>query len=216
MESWKFSTWQFFLHIYNMWYMWQIWGLHLLLQKTGKTIIKYLKKRGISGDDLRREMWVHDEATTPKANRKKKGKGYDISFALGHVQPQVVWVLSLILLLLKTWWHFKCYSIVVIPKLNLSYFISQIQPWWENSTKSGVSVEKELVWMHPINKKVVLNTWYVYVIFNQKPKGNELFTNKVLMQKVSSNIQSSSNILNTLSVDEFTKYLHNQKSREWN
>ena len=61
-----------------------------LLQKTGKTIIKYLKKRGISGDDLRREMWVHDEATTPKANRKKKGKGYDISFALGHVQPQVV------------------------------------------------------------------------------------------------------------------------------
>ena len=62
----------------------------LLLQKTGKTIIKYLKKRGISGDDLRREMWVHDEATTPKANRKKKGKGYDISFALGHVQPQVM------------------------------------------------------------------------------------------------------------------------------
>ena len=61
-----------------------------LSQKTGKTIIKYLKKRGISGDDLRREMWVHDEATTPKANRKKKGKGYDISFALGHVQPQVV------------------------------------------------------------------------------------------------------------------------------
>ena len=48
-------------------------------QKTGKTIVKYLKKRGISGDDLRREMWVHDEAETPKANRKKKGKGYDIS-----------------------------------------------------------------------------------------------------------------------------------------
>ena len=63
---------------------------NLVLQKTGKTIIKYLKKRGISGDDLRREMWVHDEATTPKANRKKKGKGYDISFALGHVQPQVM------------------------------------------------------------------------------------------------------------------------------
>ena len=48
-------------------------------QKTGKTVVKYLKKRGISGDDLRREMWVHDEAETPKANRKKKGKGYDIS-----------------------------------------------------------------------------------------------------------------------------------------
>ena len=51
----------------------------LVDQKTGKTIVKYLKKRGISGDDLRREMWVHDEAETPKANRKKKGKGYDIS-----------------------------------------------------------------------------------------------------------------------------------------
>jgi hypothetical protein len=49
-----------------------------------------LKKRGISGDDLRREMWVHDEAETPKANRKKKGKGYDISFAMGNVQPKVV------------------------------------------------------------------------------------------------------------------------------
>ena len=59
-------------------------------QTTGKTIIKYIKKRGISGDDLRREMWVHDEAETPKANRKKKGKGYDISFALGQVQPNVV------------------------------------------------------------------------------------------------------------------------------
>ena len=42
-------------------------------------MVKYLKKRGIGGDDLRREMWVHDEAETPKANRKKKGKGYDIS-----------------------------------------------------------------------------------------------------------------------------------------
>ena len=54
---------------------------HLIIvdQKTGKTVVKYLKKRGISGDDLRREMWVHDEAETPKANRKKKGKGYDIS-----------------------------------------------------------------------------------------------------------------------------------------
>ena len=50
------------------------------VQKTGKTVVKYLKKRGISGDDLRREMWVHDEAETPKANRKKKGKGYDISW----------------------------------------------------------------------------------------------------------------------------------------
>ena len=61
----------------------------IALQKTGKTVVKYLKKRGISGDDLRREMWVHDEAETPKANRKKKGKGYDISFALGDVQPKV-------------------------------------------------------------------------------------------------------------------------------
>lgn len=66
------------------------------VKKTGKTVLKYLQKRGISGDDLRymsftqiswlgleaycrREMWVHDEAETPKAGRKKKGKGYDIS-----------------------------------------------------------------------------------------------------------------------------------------
>ena len=33
-ESWKFSTWQFFLHIYNLWYLWQIWGLNP--SKSGK------------------------------------------------------------------------------------------------------------------------------------------------------------------------------------
>jgi len=33
----------------------------------------------MTGDDLRREMWVHDEAATPKPARKKKGKGYDVS-----------------------------------------------------------------------------------------------------------------------------------------
>ena len=48
-------------------------------QKTGKTIIRYLKKRKMTGDDLRREMWVHDEAETPKAARKKKGLGYDVA-----------------------------------------------------------------------------------------------------------------------------------------
>ena len=32
-------------------------------KKTGKTIIKYLRKRDISGDDLRREFWVHEEAS---------------------------------------------------------------------------------------------------------------------------------------------------------
>ena len=49
-------------------------------QKTGKTVIKYLKKRKMTGDDLRREMWVHDEAATPKAKKgKKKAKGYDVS-----------------------------------------------------------------------------------------------------------------------------------------
>ena len=84
LSNWKVRTVP--LSIYSL----SVPQYHSLLQKTGKTIIKYLKKRGISGDDPRREMWVHDEATTPKANRKKKGKGYDISFALGHVQPQVV------------------------------------------------------------------------------------------------------------------------------
>ena len=52
----------------------------LFLQKTGKTIIKYLKKRKLTGDDLRREMWVHDVAETPKKGKKKKaGKGYDVA-----------------------------------------------------------------------------------------------------------------------------------------
>ena len=46
-------------------------------KKTGRTIIKYLRKRDISGDDLRRELWVHEEASTPK-KKKKTGKGYDI------------------------------------------------------------------------------------------------------------------------------------------
>ncbi|CAB4069140.1 TRPV6 [Lepeophtheirus salmonis] len=50
-------------------------------KKTGKTIIKYLKKRKMTGDDLRREMWVHDVAETPKAKRKK-GLGYDLSTTL--------------------------------------------------------------------------------------------------------------------------------------
>jgi hypothetical protein len=38
-----------------------------------------LKKRKMTGDDLRREMWVHDEAATPKGGKKKKAKGYDVS-----------------------------------------------------------------------------------------------------------------------------------------
>ena len=46
-------------------------------KKTGRTIIKYLRKRDISGDDLRRELWVHEEASTPK-KKKKTGKGYNI------------------------------------------------------------------------------------------------------------------------------------------
>ena len=33
------------------------------------------------GDDLRREMWVTDEAETPK-KKKKKGTGYDMTMAL--------------------------------------------------------------------------------------------------------------------------------------
>ena len=47
-------------------------------KKTGRTIIKYLRKRDISGDDLRRELWVHEEASTPK-KKKKTGRGYDIN-----------------------------------------------------------------------------------------------------------------------------------------
>ncbi len=40
------------------------------------TINKFIflfRKRDISGDDLRREFWVHEEATTPK-KKKKTGK----------------------------------------------------------------------------------------------------------------------------------------------
>ena len=53
-------------------------------KKTGRTIIKYLRKRDISGDDLRRELWVHEEASTPK-KKKKTGRGYDINLS----QPKV-------------------------------------------------------------------------------------------------------------------------------
>ena len=56
-------------------------------KKTGRTLIKYLRcssknlksaqlsnrKRDISGDDLRREFWVHEEASSPK-KKKKAGK----------------------------------------------------------------------------------------------------------------------------------------------
>ena len=58
---------------------WSFQSAVILFQKTGKTIIKYLKKRKMTGDDLRREMWVHDVAETPKKGKKKKGKGYDVS-----------------------------------------------------------------------------------------------------------------------------------------
>ena len=47
-------------------------------KKTGKRVNRYLRKRKITGDDLRREMWINDEAETPKAARKKKGMGYDM------------------------------------------------------------------------------------------------------------------------------------------
>jgi len=58
-------------------------------KKTGKTVIKYLKKRKMTGDDLRREMWVHDEAATPKAKKgKKKAKGYDVSTLAGQTDDQ--------------------------------------------------------------------------------------------------------------------------------
>ena len=54
-------------------------SFYFLLQKVGKTVIRYLKKRKMTGDDLRREMWVHDEAATPTKGKKKKAKGYDVS-----------------------------------------------------------------------------------------------------------------------------------------
>ena len=67
-------------------------------KKTGRTIIKYLRcqpfigyqcvlilrKRDISGDDLRREFWVHEEANSPK-KKKKEGRGYDVKLD----QPKV-------------------------------------------------------------------------------------------------------------------------------
>ena len=55
-------------------------------KKTGRTIIKYLRKRDISGDDLRREFWVHEEASTPK-KKKKTGRGYDIKLNQPKVPP---------------------------------------------------------------------------------------------------------------------------------
>ena len=43
-----------------------------------------LRKRDISGDDLRREFWVHEEANSPK-KKKKEGRGYDVKLD----QPKV-------------------------------------------------------------------------------------------------------------------------------
>ena len=42
------------------------------------------RKRDISGDDLRREFWVHEEANSPK-KKKKEGRGYDVKLD----QPKV-------------------------------------------------------------------------------------------------------------------------------
>ena len=44
-----------------------------------------MRKRDISGDDLRREFWVHEEANTPK-KKKKEGRGYDVKLD----QPKVI------------------------------------------------------------------------------------------------------------------------------
>ena len=30
-ESWNLPTWQFLLHKYNLWYLWQIWALNLVI-----------------------------------------------------------------------------------------------------------------------------------------------------------------------------------------
>jgi len=55
-------------------------------KKTGRTLIKYLRKRDISGDDLRREFWVHEEASSPK-KKKKAGRGYDVKLNQPKVPP---------------------------------------------------------------------------------------------------------------------------------
>ena len=41
MESWNFSTWQFFLHEYNSWYLWQIWALSQCYSNFKAWIWKY-------------------------------------------------------------------------------------------------------------------------------------------------------------------------------
>ena len=44
---------------------------------------KYLnRKRDISGDDLRREFWVHEEASSPK---KKKKAGRRVFVMIGSI-----------------------------------------------------------------------------------------------------------------------------------
>ena len=43
-----------------------------------------VRKRDISGDDLRREFWIHEEANSPK-KKKKEGRGYDVKLD----QPKV-------------------------------------------------------------------------------------------------------------------------------
>ena len=61
---------------------------HQILEvPAGQLLDKYVlivRKRDISGDDLRREFWIHEEANSPK-KKKKEGRGYDVKLD----QPKV-------------------------------------------------------------------------------------------------------------------------------
>ena len=40
----------------------------------------------MTGDDLRREMWVHDEAATPRAGKKKQARAQPMK-AIAPITP---------------------------------------------------------------------------------------------------------------------------------
>ena len=60
------------------------YSMELYLSEIASSIKLIVRKRDISGDDLRREFWVHEEANSPK-KKKKEGRGYDVKLD----QPKV-------------------------------------------------------------------------------------------------------------------------------
>ena len=67
LESWNFSTWQFFLQKYNLWYLWQIWALRTPRSNMresstssfrGKDHCECEREEGWPCEDLQGDDWI--------------------------------------------------------------------------------------------------------------------------------------------------------------